>query len=74
MWCRDVETFCPLTQECQKLLEAGMKKYGLSARAYDRVLKMARTVADLADVEEIEPAHLCEALHYRTLELWGFHL
>jgi magnesium chelatase family protein len=71
---RDVEALCPLTQECRKLLEAGMKKYGLSARAYDRILKMARTVADLADVEEIEPAHLSEALHYRTLELWGFHL
>jgi magnesium chelatase family protein len=68
----DLETHCALDAAGKKLLEAGMRKYGLSARAHDRILKMARTIADLEGAETIQPPHLSEALNYRTLELWGF--
>ena len=65
--------FAPLTKECSELLERAMQRLNLSARAYDRIIKVARTIADLEAKESIEPQHLSEAIGYRSLdrENWG---
>jgi magnesium chelatase family protein len=65
---REVEGVCTLTSEQRGLMAQAMEKLGLSARAYHRVLKVARTIADLADSESISTAHLREALGYRNLD------
>ncbi len=64
---RDVEATCRLSQEDQALLDAAMTRFRLSARAYHRILKVARTIADLAGSETIRTAHLSEAISYRSL-------
>ncbi len=64
----EVKKFCPIGAEEEKLLEAAVTKLGFSARAYDRALKVARTIADLAGEERIGPAHLSEAIQYRAMD------
>lgn len=68
-----VRQYCALDDECDKLLEFTMSKLGLSARAYDRILKVARTIADLDGSENIQKKHLLEAISYRSLDRnnWG---
>jgi magnesium chelatase family protein len=60
--------FCAISADGEKLLENAITRLGLSARAHDRILKVARTIADLEGVENIEPKHLSEAIQYRTLD------
>ena len=68
-----VRNICRISEGGQGLIRKAMEKLGLSARAYDRILKVSRTIADLAGSEEIALEHLAEAIHYRSLdrERWG---
>lgn len=61
----EIRQFCKLSDERQGLMRAAMTQLNLSARAYHRILKLARTIADLAGSEEIQSVHLAEALQYR---------
>lgn len=63
-----LEKFCPLDDECKNLLEQIIERLGLSARAYTRIIKIARTIADLAACRDIRPEHLAEAARYRFLD------
>ena len=68
MTSRHIRAFCELTADCERLLERAMSQQGLTARAHDRILKVARTVADLEGSAQIEPKHIAEAIQYRTLD------
>jgi magnesium chelatase family protein len=59
---------CAISAEGEKLLETAIQKLSLSARAHDRILKVARTIADLEAADAIAPKHLSEAIRYRTLD------
>lgn len=65
--------YCVLDSESQEMMRTAMDRLGLSARAYDRILKVARTIADLAHAPNITSAHLAEALTFRSLDRdsWG---
>jgi magnesium chelatase family protein len=65
---RQIRTHCELSADCERLLERAMTQQGLSARAHDRILKVARTIADLEAVPAIQPKHIAEAIQYRTLD------
>ena len=65
---RQIETFCPLDEECMKVLERLIERFGLSARACMRIIKISRTIADLAGEQDIRPEHLSEAAGYRFLD------
>ncbi|QQL49065.1 YifB family Mg chelatase-like AAA ATPase [Mucilaginibacter ginkgonis] len=67
-----VRELCKINEAGQNLLKRAMEKLGLSARAYDRILKVARTIADLAASEEIKLEHLAEAIHFRSLDREGW--
>ena len=65
---RHIRTFCDLSADCERLLERAMTPQGLSARAHDRILKVARTIADIEETPNIEPKHIAEAIQYRSLD------
>ncbi len=72
MQSKEIHEFCRTDSDGEVLLKMAMTKLGLSARAYDRILKVARTIADLGGSDEIRPEHLGEAIQYRSLDrnLW----
>ena len=67
-----VREICKITEAGQILLKKAMEKLGLSARAYDRILKVSRTIADLAGSDDIKVEHLAEAIHFRSLDREGW--
>jgi magnesium chelatase family protein len=73
MSAKDIKAFVPLDSDSEGLLRMALSELNLSARAYDRILKVARTIADLAGSEKVDTTHLSEAIQYRTLDrqVWG---
>jgi magnesium chelatase family protein len=68
MTTRQIRTFCELGTDSERMLERAMQQQGLSARAHDRILKVARTIADMDNAAQIESKHIAEAIQYRTLD------
>jgi magnesium chelatase family protein len=65
---RLVRRHCELDMACRALMKMAIQRLGLSARSYARILKVSRTIADLADSETLRPEHISEAIQYRTLD------
>ena len=70
---KELKEFCALDEGTKELLKTAMADWNLSARAYDRILKVARTIADLAGAESLGSDHVSEAIQYRSLDrqIWG---
>jgi magnesium chelatase family protein len=68
MTTRQIRSYCELGPDAERLLERAMQQQGLTARAHDRILKVARTVADLDAAPQLTVGHLAEAIQYRTLD------
>lgn len=72
MGTQEIETYCKLDEASKLLLKNAMDKLGLSARAYDRILKVARTIADLDNLQSILSSHIAEAIQFRSLDREGW--
>ena len=69
---KQIRKFCKLSEESKNLLKNAMERLNLSARAYDRILKVSRTIADLEGVSDISSSHISEAIQYRSLDREGW--
>ena len=67
-----IRELCQLKESSKQLIRVAMEKLGLSARAYDRIIKVSRTIADLEGVKDIEDYHVAEAIQYRSLDREGW--
>lgn len=68
MSARNIQSYCSLEESCAELLKSAIERFKLSARAYDRIIKVARTIADLDQQEHIQNRHIAEAIQYRSLD------
>jgi magnesium chelatase family protein len=68
MGAKEIKRYGAVKEDADKLLETAINKLGLSARAYSRVLKVGRTIVDLAGAENVESSHIAEAIQYRSLD------
>ncbi|MFN3270527.1 MAG: ATP-binding protein, partial [Candidatus Kapaibacteriota bacterium] len=73
MGSKEIRKFCQLDEKSQEILRIAMNRLALSARAYDKILKVSRTIADLENSEIIKPHHISEAIQYRSLDRGFWH-